>query len=275
VVNARVVLVAAAVVVCATACGNHARRNAITTYLNTVNSTETKLATPLQAVTKANEAFAKNQSSAQAQKQLAQAELTLKKLERQLAAIEPPPDAQHLKALLLELVNRELSLTRELRSLGTFVPRFETALQPLAASNTGLKKVLVRTAKGTAATKALDAEKATALRSYAETVEITLGELRQMEPPDVWRPAYAAEVSSLEELRTTATALSDALSADRAATVPGLLRRFDAAAVSTQSLTAQHAQIAAIDAYNKKVKSLTSLTRSIDLERNRLQRVAT
>jgi hypothetical protein len=57
--------------------------------------------------------------------------------------------------------------------------------------------------------------------------------------------------------------------------VPGLLRRFDEAALADQSVAAQKQQIAAVDAYNRQVSSLIGLARSVERERNRLQRVTT
>jgi hypothetical protein len=272
---ARVAFVAIAIALGATACGGggNAQRSALTAYLNEVNTTESQLATPLKAVAKANQAFAKQQSSAKAQAQLVKAEQTLRKLEHRLAAIKPPPDAQHLQALLLEVVAREISLTQELYSLGTFVPRFEAALQPLAAAGTALKHELGRTAKGASEARAVDADKAVALRSYTTTLDGVMARLRALQPPAVWRPTYKTQVTSLEQLRSSSTALAVAIEGNHAATVPGLLRAFDAAAVSDQSLSAQRAQIAAVAAYNRRVQSIADLARSIDQERNRLQRV--
>jgi hypothetical protein len=277
-VVARIALVASAValVAVATACGGgQSAHEQVATYLQTVNTTENKLAAPLKQVTKANQAFAKSQSSPAAQAQLLHAQKTMTTLERRLAAIKPPADARHLQALLLELVHREISLTQELYSLSTFVPRFEAALQPLPKAGTQLKDVLQRTAKGNAAVKRVDAEKAAELRSYVTTVDGVAAQLRTLHPPAVWRPTYENQLASLARLHVTGTALADAISANRAAAVPPLLQRFDAAAISDQSVAAQKQQIAAVQGYNRRVRSLTDLARSIDRERNRLQRVTT
>jgi len=48
---------------------------------------------------------------------------------------------------------------------------------------------------------------------------------------------------------------------------------FDAAAAADQSVADQRAQIAAVDAYDRQVHSLDSITRAIDNERVRLQRI--
>jgi hypothetical protein len=54
--------------------------------------------------------------------------------------------------------------------------------------------------------------------------------------------------------------------------VPVLLRRFDAAAVANQSTAMQHRRIAAIAAYDRRVRSLTTLAQAVAKERDRLQR---
>jgi hypothetical protein len=271
----RVAAVALVVALCATACGGHSQRNAVSAYLAQVNTTENKLAAPLRAVSKANEAFAKQQTSPKARAQLTQSVGTLTTLRRRLAAVTPPPDARHLQSLLLQLIDSEISLTHELIGLSTFVPRFDAVVQPLGTAGAGLQHVLVRSAKGVAAAKAVDEEKAAALRTYATGVGNAIGELHTLHPPDVWRPTYTAQLSALEQLHTTALALAAAIAGGKAAAVPGLLSRFDEAAASGQSLAAQRAQIAAVDAYNSRVQSVSVLAERVERERNRLQRVTT
>jgi hypothetical protein len=155
--------------------------------------------------------------------------------------------------------------------LSTFVPRFQAALQPLPKAGAQLKAVLQRRAKGNAAVKEVNAAKAAEIRSYVATVDGITTRLRTLRPPAVWRPTYENQLAALAGLSTAGTALAEALAANRAASIPALLRAFDAAAISDQTITAQQRQIDAVKAYNRRVRSLTKLARSIDRERSRLQ----
>ena len=270
---ARGVLLAIAVVLVAVGCGGNSNRDAVAKYLTLVDSTENGLAAPLRAVSTANEGFAKQHETPKVEAQLQQAEQTLQSLQRKLAGITPPPEAKHLHSLLLELVGREVGLTHEVYALSVFLPRFDAELQPLAKADRSLKAELGQSAKGAAAAKALDADKARALTAYVAVVDGVSAQLRLLHPPAVWRPVYEGQLSTLTQLHTSGTALAQAIAGNRAAAVPALLRQFDAAAVAGQSVAAQRRQIAAVDAYDRRVNSLTTLARQIERERNRLQRV--
>jgi hypothetical protein len=274
-VIARVAGAAIVVALAATACGGHSKRDAVVGYLQLVNTTENGLAGPLKEVSSANQAFAKKQSNPRVEGELLRAEQTMHTLRGRLAAIAAPPEAHHLQALLLELVDREVGLTQEVYAISKFLPRYDAELQALAPADAALKRVLTRSAKGAAAAKALDAEKASALTSYAATIGRVITSLRTIDPPAVWRPAYENQLAALGELRSDGIALAEAISGKHAAAVPGLLRRFDEAALADQSVAAQKQQIAAVDAYNRQVSSLIGLARSVERERNRLQRVTT
>ena len=199
-------------------------------------------------------------------------ERTIRKLRRELAAVEPPPEAKQLRALLLELLDREVALAQEVAQLGSFVPHFAAALHPLAAADAALKAALAQTAKGKAATKALDARKATALETYAATLESVIGNVRALHPPPVWEPGYGAQLSALGQLRSSGLALAQAIRANRAGAIPTLLHRFDLAAVADQSVAVQKREVAAVQAYDARITALRALARKIELERVRLQR---
>lgn len=268
-------LVAIAVVFVAAGCGGQSQHGQVMSYLKLVNDTEGKLAPAMKAVSTANEAYAKHQAGATVDAGLVKAGRTLQQERRQLAAIPAPKAAEHLRALLLELLDREISLTGELHGLSIFVPRFDGELHPLVGADAALKRELGRSAKGVAAAKALDSDKAKALESYAAVIDSVVAGLRKLQPPAVWRPAYTSQLSALEELRTTGTALAHAITGGRPAVVPSLLRRFDAASLAGQSLASQRAQIAAVLAYDSRVRSVETIARRIEAERNRLQRVTT
>ena len=256
----------------AAGCGGNSKRHEVTAYINSVNAVEKKLAVPLAEVTSVNQSFARAKKNPKLDAQLAQAERTMQTLQGDLSQVKPPPEAKHLHALLLKLVDREVELTHEVSQLATFVPSFEAALKPLAAAEAALKKELARTVKGAAATRALDAKKSAALEAYATTVDAVIATLQGLDPPPVWKPGYDTQIGSLGDLRDSALALAAAVNAKRFAAVPKLLRRFDAAAVAGQSTAVQKQQIAAVKAYDDRIKNVLVLARKIQFERARLQR---
>jgi hypothetical protein len=271
--RALAVVAVAAALVAAGCGGGNSKKAAITDYVDRVNAVEQQLAKPFAAVTKANQSFARAKTrDPQLEKQLAKSERTMRTLSRRLAAIEAPTEVTHLRALLLELVNRQLTLTREVHQLYEFVPAFQADLKPLAAANATLSNELHKTATTGAATTALDAEKAAALETYAGILDGVIVKLRRLDPPPVWQPGYTVQLTSLDHLRSTARALADAIRANRAAALPPLLERFDRAAVAGRSTPAQKAQRAAVLAYNGRISSLVKLTRRIGAEQVRLQK---
>jgi hypothetical protein len=267
------VVVAAAALVAA-GCGGHAKRAAITSYVDRINVVERQLARPFTEVSTANRSFAKaKKQSPQLAKKLAASERTMRTLARRLAAIPAPREAARLRTLLLELVRRQVALTHEVDQLYTFVPAFRTTLAPLGPADAGLTKELHKTASTTAAAKALDVEKADALERYSTTVAGVVAKVEQLQPPPVWQPGYTAQLASLRQLHAIALELADAIRANRAAALPALLNRFDRAAVATRTTAAQRSQRAAVVAYNARINSLVTLSRKINAEEQRLQRL--
>lgn len=259
----------AAVVAAGCGSGTHA---ALTTYLNRVHDVETGMAAPLQQVTSANQTFAKSQKDPQLSARLASSERTLRTFRKRLADLTPPPEAGHLRALLLQLVDSEISLAHEVRQFASFVPGYRIALARLQPASTALQKELAARAKGVAATKALNASKATELVSYAATVDEVFVTLQSLDPPPVWRPTYELQLTALAGLRSSALALARAVRANQAQAIPALLQQFDKAAISNQTIAAQKREIAAVKAYNKRIDNLVKLARRIEKERQRLEK---
>lgn len=245
---------------------------ALTDYLNRVHDVETGMAGPLQQVTSANQSFAKSQQDPQLPQRLASSERTLRTLRTRLANVTPPSQARHLRALLLQIVDSEISLAHEVRQLAAFIPRYRIALAPLQPASNALQKKLAARAKGIAATKALNASKAAELELYAATVGAVMGGVGALEPPPVWRPTVEQQLASLTGLRSSALALASAVRANRAQAIPALLQQFDKAAISNQTIAAQKREIAAVKAYNARIDNLLKLGRKVENERRRLEK---
>jgi hypothetical protein len=252
-------------------CGGHTH-GALTSYLKRVQAVEVGMGTQLQQVTNANQTFARGKTDPQLSRKLASSEKTLRTLRQRLASVKAPQQSLHLRALLLQLVDGEIELAHEVRQLSTFVPRYRVALQPLQPASVALQKKLAAGAKGTAATKALNAAKADELTTYAGTVGSVLATVRPLEAPPVWQPTYRQQVSALLQLQSSALALARAVRGNDARAIPGLLKRFDAAAISNQTVAAQKREIAAVKAYNARIQGLVVLARSVEKERGRLEK---
>jgi hypothetical protein len=253
-------------------CGGNSKHAAVEDYINRVNAVEKGMAGPIGQVTQANKDFARSQTAPGMHAQLVKSERTLSVLQGRLVAIAAPPEAAHLKAMLVDLVAREVALTHEIVQLSAFVPSYQAALKPLVRADRALKSQLGASAKGVAATKALNAQKAEQLDAYAAIVGSALATIAPLEPPPVWRPAYASELGALGKLRSAASGLADAIRANDAKAVPKLLQRFDAAAVADQSLAAQKRQIGAVKAYDARIRRITTLASKVQKERARLQK---
>ena len=108
--------------------------------------------------------------------------------------------------------------------------------------------------------------------AYAGTVESVMGAVRPLDPPPAWQPTYEQQLSSLSQLQASALALARAVRANNAQAIPALLHRFDAAAVSTQTVAAQKREIAAVKAYNARITRLVKLAGAVEKERSRLEK---
>jgi hypothetical protein len=248
------------------ACGGPSRRTVVSRYIDSVNAVEAKLGVPLLAVSKANRDFARGHASAAAVvSRLDRSERTIHTLSRRLAAIEAPPEAKQLRALLLGLVAHEVGLIHEVKSLAVFVPRYQRALRPLGPADAVLKREL-------AAKKTTVRAKAAALEAFSRSAAAVESDLRALRPPPASKPAWARQIATLAQIEADADALAAALRAKQAKVLPQLVHRFDVAAAGTKTLNAQRASIAAITAYNRRIKHLNAIGAMIGREEARISR---
>jgi hypothetical protein len=264
-VAARLVAVAALVALAAAGCGGNARRDAVSTYLDEVNVIQTKFAAPLLIVSRANRDFATHANSATVSPRLLGAANRIDALRRQLAALDAPPEAARLKSMLVELAVREAALAREVARLSTFLPVYQATLKPLAPAGARLKAALAK--KKTSASV-----KADALDAYSATIAGVLSRLRTLHPAPVSAADFENQVSTLEQVRASASALATAVRAKQNKDLPSLLHRFNAATVSNQSAAAQRAQINAVRAYDGRIVAIDELDVRISREHARLER---
>jgi hypothetical protein len=246
--------------------GSSASRSAVSTYLTHVGKVETSLASSLNTVSNANRAFAKSPDGAKARQQVARSQAALERLRRRLAALKPPPEAKHLHALLLQLVDREYDLAGEVAALADFLPRYREALAPLSPASRRLAAEL-------AGKKTPAADKAAALQRYAATVEAVEASVRVLHPPPVSASAWRQETAMLAAVRRSGDALAAGLLDPHVKDLPKLLHDFDVASAANRTVAAQQAQIAAVKAYNGRVARLTRIAVAIQHEQARVGRL--
>jgi hypothetical protein len=243
--------------------GGSSRRDAVASYLDQVNRIEAGLTRPAASVAVAtHELTTPHGDRTVAEHDLRSAARRIDALRRRLARVDTPAEALKLRALLLEQLDREAGLAREVAAYAAFMPAFETALHPLAPAGSRLQHSL--------STKRPPAEDAAALDAYDRTLAVVVGRLRALRPPPVSAPVRTTELRTLERVRAAATALAKALRAKRASAVPGLVHDLEVAGAGNASIASQRARIAAIRAYNRRVDSLATLTARIDRERARV-----
>ena len=86
------------------------------------------------------------------------------------------------------------------------------------------------------------------------------------------RPRTGRSSLTLGRVITTGRALVAALKAGKYTQVAALDRAFQQAAATSTSISAQREQIAAVKAYDARVRAVNSLAVAVDRERSRLQK---
>lgn len=255
-------------------------RSQVAAYLTRVNQTERQLTAPLADISRVTARIAGVGTATAARPVATGSEVTLllgdlreiRLLGNQLAAIPAPTSAIGLRRMLVTVVDRQASLTRQAAEMETFLPRFRRALGPLGPAARRLERVLMITqAYGAAAVQAVVAQKAAALRTFQATLHGMLHRLSRLHPPPVSVAGYRAQVAALRGMSAGAGRLATALSSGTTSDVSALLTSFDHAAALPQSRSVLRAQVAAARAYDRQVAQLRVLAaRAVD-ERLRLQ----
>jgi hypothetical protein len=264
-------------------CGSQhdSQRPAVASYVKQVNTIESALVNPLGAVTSAASQFSSEQSpsksttaglpSSSPERTLEQAWTRVLALRARLAAIKAPPAAQHLRTLLLELIDGQAAMTHEVGELVAFLPQYNAALASLGPAIRRLERALSRrSAYGAAAVQAVYHDKAAALLRFQGETGTVLHELRRLAPPAVSQPGYAAQLASVKGMGLSAGQLAAVLDSGAPSNVQPLLVQFDRAAARSSTVAVQKAEIAAIRAYDSRSTALDDLSQKVTLERLRL-----
>ena len=285
------VAVAAVVAVSGRGGGESPEHKAVAGYIENAGVIEQRLRAPLSRTMSAYRTFASTRSASPAvQRRLVAAEETLRTLERRLERLAAPVPARRLRTLLLELVAAEVATAHEVGRLAVFTPRYSAALQDSSRASARLSEALraitppkphqikgtkARVAKAQAAFTTASSEaaaaQADAINAYGASIAAVQRRLRALDPPEVLQPAYRAQLDMLRASRAAGAALARELRKSDRSRVAVLGRRFTMAARTAGSVDAQKAQIAAVQAYNRRVRAIGTMQGRISRELSRLQ----
>jgi hypothetical protein len=267
-------------------------RAAVGDYVRRANAIENDMQVPLSHVLLAYRDFTKPGGTTKGVTiRLAAAAVTFERLQRRLARLEAPPEAATLRKRLLSLVAQQVAVTREVRAMAVFAPPYASALTQsraaAAAFSRALRSVTVptpRKLKGTRAEVAAAqrkygaesnraaASQADAVDAYDRAVGAVIGKLRGLHPPLAYAAGYRAQLRSLTDVVAAGDRLALELRKPQRSNVALLSRRLTISAREAQTLAAQRAQNASIDAYNAKVEAMSTATTRVQGELLRLQR---
>ena len=271
--------------------GGSPEHRAVARYIEDVDTVQQQLKAPLTETASAYREFASSRSMSPALRlELKRAEETLRRLRRRLLRLTAPEPATHLRSLLVEFVDAEVSTAQEVVRLVSFMPGYTAAVRnsqrARATLATALAGVETPEAHGIRGTKAevakaqaafasasaqAAAQQAEALDLYQRSLAVVERRLRRLRPPAVMLPRFRAQLRMLHASRGAAIALARELRKSDRSHVAALGRRFTLAARLAATVNAQRAQIAAIKAYNGRVRSIGTIQGRISAEMRRLQ----
>ena len=264
-------------------------RAKVSTYIQSVDQVERQMNYRITKVMAAYRAYTSNSRSAASVPQLEAAGRTLHVLARRIESVPAPPQAAHLRVLLGSLLASEQSVTEEVAQLARFSPAFHTIAVQLQALSVELSKALAAVPqpkphriKGTpkqikaaqAAFNAAAGQAAQAQASVVDTYDAALGvlldRLGRIAPPQVMVPAYSAEVATLRATRAAGARLATGLRAAKRKNVALLSRRFSLAARTAGATFRQKEEIAAVKAYDARVRRIGRLEVAVQQELSHL-----
>jgi hypothetical protein len=269
------------------------QRKAVAAYIDAVNLIQNQMHIQLARVAFAYRDLATHSvRPTRAPAELAAAAATLVELDRKLVATPAPQEAKRLRALLIKLVAQQAALTREVQALSAFSPRFNALGAQLRAAGSRLNEAVraapapkPRSLRGTraqvaAAERAFRAQQdaaarrqANAIDAYVHAVAGIVAALHALTVPPVVSPLYVAQVRSLRNVLANGQQLSAELRTPNRAHAAERIRAFILAGRAAGTVAVQRAQIAAIEAYNRRSRAVGTVASAVQSEVRRLGRV--
>ncbi|HEV8251464.1 MAG TPA: hypothetical protein VGQ15_15945 [Gaiellaceae bacterium] len=259
----RAVLVVVAVALVAAGCrGDDDRRNAVESYIESVNRVQAKLRPAFRDAQDAIRTFASGRVTERTAERLRGGSATMRATRASLALIEPPPEARRLHADLLRLVDLQSGLALELSLAADYVTRLGPATRPAqeAAASLGRSLRSAKTGK----------EQVTALHEFAAAVGGSLARVDALAPPPAMLPWHENQRARLAKSRRDALALASGIEKQDAPAVEEALKAFTSRPSETVS---RKAQTAAIRTFNDRLREQERLLAKIAREQLALANV--
>jgi hypothetical protein len=245
-------------------CGGGGKSSAqsVSEYIDQVNSIQHGLALPLGDVALGYRQLSTGAKLEKVQPKLEQSAATIRKLERRIDALHPPPDASRLDLYIRQLVHGEVQLADEVALLAAYAHDSQPIVARAATAGTTLQ-----TSLHTSKTRNKQAE---ALETYATPLEGVAKDLEALHAPLVIQPSQRIQVQTYRDVARRARALATALRNKKSGAKE--LHDLEVAVASSSSIPAQKARIAAVKGFNRRVAHLRTLEAKAEHERSRLER---
>ena len=243
-------------------CGGDDERDRVADYIDDANAIQRKAAPRFDKANRTYLRFSKGElAPADASKQLALAERTIRDTRGELAELEPPADARRLHARLLALLDADADFAHESTLLARYVPASARAVKPLPRLARGLRAGLANQTP---------AAQARALGTYADGIAGVLDVLRPLKPPPVLFERHGAEVRRLASVESLARRLRSALRERDSRRLAALLQRFRRVNGSQRGV--ERFQRLALTAYNRRYRDLRRAQQDVARERRDLEK---
>jgi hypothetical protein len=260
---APVILCWAALAGCGGDDGNEESREAVADYIRAANTTQQRFAVVYAEADEALREFGqKGAMGKRTSDELGDAVAAMRDVRASLADLEPPAEARKLHAELLQLLDLQTGLTRDLSELARYLPNAADALRSAEVARTKLQKTLE-------ASDTVPAQ-AAAARAYGKAVDRSVEDLREVNPPGMLSAWHEGQVDLLRTSAQLGNGLAAGLESGNRAQIERVLRRFQSA--SRDAAAVARAQLLAVRSFNDRVKKQRALVRRIVQEQRRLDR---
>lgn len=239
------------------------RREVVARYITEVNRVEVGLAQELTAISDTYREFGGTPAQLAAQvPELERGEETVRRLRVRLAAVEPPPEAERLHALLLELVDLDAAFAGEVAEFARYLPELSEAQQPLAQAGARLREEVGRAETAV--------EQGRAFAAYAAATRAVAERIEELDVPRAFVAAQEAEVGQLGRIAALSERIARALDDERP---DDAVTQFEGLAREAAATAVVRAEREAALAYNRRLREIERVAKAIDVERTRLERV--
>jgi hypothetical protein len=256
--------------------GGHPRRDAVNAYLAQVKRAQAPLIGGQGQIDLTLQAFSLTKTPANELQKLRRDRTTVARTVRRLQVLEPPPDARHLHALIMQRSRLQVALFDSLIETLRDLSRLRAVGRPLTAAAHRLSTDLA-TAGGTrvkGGSKAFLQRYAVAFGRYGDTLRPIGAGLAPAEGGSLLRPTIAAERSLIARSTSLCDTIRSTLAKNDIDGANAAIHELLTITQTAGGTSVRAAQQSAARAYNAQVAKIDRLAASIAGERAKLvQRV--